>query len=413
MHKHRSAVDMADPMRFFKKLQLITNKINATSKIEEIMLDLSEEICDLFGCDRLTLYALSESRTHIESKVKTGLRSFKNFSLPISAESVAGYVALTRKVINISDVYDEAELRVLSPELKFMRDVDQRTGYRTRQLLVAPLVAEDGGALLGVVQLINNRHPGRFAPMIEDGLRDLCEVLSKVFAQRILPLLTVRMKYDPLVEAGILSGAELAQAYRVARLQGRDMQQILLEDYHLRLADIGRGLGDFFGVPYEPYQEGRKAPAIQLRKFRRPYCEHNRWLLLDEDAEGIRILSTDPSRVRNARVAETLFPHRQLRYCVTTDIEFHRTLDQYFGSSESQPVELPKLPAAPQLSDAEQRLLQRLQQLLQQAAAQEPGLQFMLREDMLRMVRRAHDDGSLQGIRGQLTLDFSWQPEAG
>lgn len=402
MHKHRgSVVDLTDPMRFFKKLQSITTKINATSKIEEIMLDLSEDICDLLGCDRLTLYAMSESRTHIESKVKTGLRSFKNFSLPISEESIAGYVALTKKAVNITDVYDIAELRAISPSLKFMGDVDRRTGYRTRQLLVAPLVAEDSGDLLGVVQLINNRAEIRFSPMVEDGLKDLCETLSKVFAQRMLPLLTVRLKYDPLVEAGVLSGPELGQAYREARLQQRDMQTILQEDFHIRLADIGAGLATFFNVAYEPWRADRSPPA-HLKKFKRVYAEHHRWLLLAEDKTRVSILTTDPARIRATRIVEHLFQERSVEYCVTTDREFRQTLDQFFGPVDGQVED-----SASALSEMEEALLQRLRGIVQQAVAQHaPEIRVELRNDHVRLVRRAHDDGSLAGIRGQATLEF-------
>jgi hypothetical protein len=42
---------------FFKKLQAVTNKIHATNNVDEIMLDMSQDICDLFNCDRLTIYA--------------------------------------------------------------------------------------------------------------------------------------------------------------------------------------------------------------------------------------------------------------------------------------------------------------------------------------------------------------------
>ena len=41
-------------LRFFKSLQSLTNKIHATSNVDEIVLDLSQEICDLFNCERLT-----------------------------------------------------------------------------------------------------------------------------------------------------------------------------------------------------------------------------------------------------------------------------------------------------------------------------------------------------------------------
>mgnify|MGYP003384831185 CR=1 FL=1 len=405
MHAQRSnKVDLADPMRFFKKLQSITSKINATSKIEEIMLDLSEDICDLFGCDRLTLYALSENRTHIESKVKTGLRSFKNFSLPISGESVAGYVALTKKTVNISNVYDAAELASFAPTLKFKSEVDERTGYRTKQLLVAPLVSEESGALLGVVQLINSTTGQRFSPVIEDGLADLCETLSKVFAQRMLPLLTVRLKYDPLVSLGVLSGPELGQAYRTARVKQRDMQLVLQEDFHVRLADIGMGLADFFAVPYEPFRPGHSLPNQYAKKFKRAYLEHHRWLVLAEENGLITILSTDPARVKATRVVEHAFPQSAIRYCVTTDQEFVQTLDQLYGVAHAIPA---AAQGASQLSTAERELLQRLRGIIHDAMAQHaPEIKVELREDIVRMVKRARDDGSLAGIRGQATLEF-------
>lgn len=405
MQKQRgSVVDLTDPMRFFKKLQSITNKINATSKIEEIMLDLSDDICDLFGCDRLTLYALSESRTHIESKVKTGLRSFKHFSLPISEESVAGYVALAKKVVNIADVYNDAELHAISPGLKFMREVDLRTNYRTKQLLVAPLLNTDTGSLLGVVQLINNHANAPFSPMVEDGLVDLCETLSKVFAQRMLPLLTVRLKYDPLVSAGVLSGPELGQAYRIARINQRDIQVVLREEFHLRLSDIGAGLAEFFSVPYEPFRVERHIPRQHLRKFKRAYAEHNRWLLLEESADGIQVLSTDPARVRATRVVEHVFPSTPIQYFVTTDLEFRKTLDQYYGVEDSNQQSTILHPI---LSATEHELLDKLRRIIIDAVAEHaPEVRLEVREDVVRMVKRAHSDGSLAGIHGQVTLEF-------
>jgi hypothetical protein len=39
------------------------------------MLDASQDICKLFNADRLTLYAVSEDRGSVVSKVKTGLNT--------------------------------------------------------------------------------------------------------------------------------------------------------------------------------------------------------------------------------------------------------------------------------------------------------------------------------------------------
>ena len=155
--------EAARRLAFFQKLQAITNRIHATANVEEIMLDLGLDFCDLLDCDRFTLYAVAPDKEHIVSKVKTGLATFRDLRLPLGPSSIAGFVASTRQPVRIADVYDEAELRALSPELQFQRGVDQRTGYRTREMLVAPL-QDKAGELLGVVQFINHRGGGPFPP---------------------------------------------------------------------------------------------------------------------------------------------------------------------------------------------------------------------------------------------------------
>jgi hypothetical protein len=88
--------DTAARLEFFKKLQVVTTKIHATSNLDEIMLDLGMDFCDLINCDRFTLYVVTPEKDHIISKVKTGLTSFRDLNLRISTSSVAGYVAKTR-----------------------------------------------------------------------------------------------------------------------------------------------------------------------------------------------------------------------------------------------------------------------------------------------------------------------------
>ena len=75
---------LAEKLNFSKSLQAVTNKIHATNNIDEIMLELSQDLCGLFNADRLTLYLVSDDKTSIISKVKTGLNSFKDLKLPIA-----------------------------------------------------------------------------------------------------------------------------------------------------------------------------------------------------------------------------------------------------------------------------------------------------------------------------------------
>src|SRR5262245_44579380 len=142
---HPAQTDVGARLAFQKQLQAVTNKIHATNNIDEIMLEVSADVCALFNADRLTIYSMGEDKGSIVSTVKTGLNSFKELQLPMAAHSIACYCALAKKPINIKACYDDAELRGINANLRFLQEVDKRTGYRTKQQLVAPIV-EQGSA---------------------------------------------------------------------------------------------------------------------------------------------------------------------------------------------------------------------------------------------------------------------------
>ncbi|MEC5161388.1 MULTISPECIES: GspE/PulE family protein [unclassified Janthinobacterium] len=320
-------------LHFFKQLQAVTNKIHATSKLDEIMLDLGMDFCDLFHSDRFTLYALDAEKAYIVSKVKTGLTSFRDLKLAVSAHSIAGYVALTRKTVNLSDVYDEAELKRLSPELHFQQGVDQRTGYRTREMLVAPLVAVQSNELLGVVQFINNRDGGPFAPLYQDGVKELCASLSVALSQRLRPPQLLRGKYDALVAEAVLSAAELEQATRAAREQSLDLEAVLLDQFQVTPASVGQALAAFYALPYEPFKRERLRPLELLKNLKRQYVEQNGWLPLEDGKDGLLVLALDPERVCNTKIVNQIFPKSSVVFRVCGQREFTQTVELFFGAA--------------------------------------------------------------------------------
>jgi len=330
--ENNAAGDMNSRLVFLKKLQVVTNKIHATSNMDEIMLEMSPDICDLFNCDRLTMYVLGEDKQSIVSKVKTGLNSFRDIKLPISDQSVAGYVATTRRAVNIRDVYDDLELKGYSPSMQFLKEVDKRTGYRSKQMLVAPILDPQNNDLLGVVQLINNRSDTPFPALADEGVLSLAQTLAVALAQRQKPLPMVRSKYDALVTEGIISAAEIDLAQRSARRKNVDLQEILIKEFQVKSSAIGNALSHFFGVRYEPFRADRIKPMELLRNLKRDYVEANQWLPVEETQEGIVVISIDPERIKGSRIVDNIFPKGKIAYRVTTDAEFRQTVDQFFGA---------------------------------------------------------------------------------
>ncbi len=246
-----AASDVNSRLTFQKNLQTVTNKIHATSNVDEIMLEVSADICTLFNADRLTIYTVGEDKQTIVSKVKTGLNSFKDLKLPIAEHSIAGYVGLSKRMLNLKDVYDEGELKSHNANLRFLQEVDKRTGYRTKQMLVAPVAEPGSSELVGVVQLINNRAGVPFGQLAEEGVAELCQTLAIALKQRQKPQV-LKTKYDFLVSDAVISAAEFELAARSARKKAVDVETVLIEEFQVKIPAIGAALAKFFGVPYEP-----------------------------------------------------------------------------------------------------------------------------------------------------------------
>ncbi|MEQ1674577.1 MAG: GspE/PulE family protein [Candidatus Nitrotoga sp.] len=337
VERRRGAGDVAQQLEFTKKLSQVINKIHGTSNVDEIMLDVSNDICSLINADRLTIYVVSDDKASLVSKVKTGLTSFKDLKLPIAEQSIAGYVALSKKMLNLKDVYDEKELATHSSQLRFLQDVDKRTGYRTKQMLATPVV--DGGELLGVVQVINNKAGIPFPTSIEDGIKELAQTIAVALKQRQHQT-AVKTKYDYLVADAVLTPVELDLATRTARRKGINLEDVLMDEFQVKPDVLGKSLGRFFGVSYEPFKPDRIKPPDLLKNLRRDYVESSYWLPIEETLEGMVILTTDPERIKASRVVNNIFPRSRLIYKVCLLREFKATLDLFYSGGGGSPSEM-------------------------------------------------------------------------
>lgn len=320
---------------FYRQLHQVTARIHDTENLEQIMLETSQDICKLLNADRLTLYTVNEDQTAIVSKVKTGLNSSRDLKLPISPQSIAGYAAFSKKPLNLADVYDDESLKRVHPSLTFLKEVDKRSGYRTRQMLVTPIL--DGSTLHGVLQVINNKSDEPFGELEIDGVSELCKTLATAIRQRAKkddesPRKRAT-KYDGLVADGVLTEAELNQCIQDARNEDKPVEHLLMANYKIKPTQIGPSLAKFFGVPYEAFDAGRIRSEMLHGPLKREFIDEQGWIPLEESPEGLVIMCVDPEAVRGSRVVPQVFPRiTRFAYRVTTQTEFQETLAQLFGN---------------------------------------------------------------------------------
>jgi len=346
---HSTPTPGLDEGPFFRDLQSLSNRIHATERAEQIMVDLEPDICALFQVDRMTLYTVSDDGHHILSRFKTGLKTLCNLRLPINGTSVAGHVALQRQAVNIPDAHDAAALQAIAPGLKFQKEVDQRSGYRTRQLLTAPVLHD--GTLYGVLQLINTRSGEPFGALAEQGVQELCQTLAIAFKHHRQPLeqpaaeptpapqaqrLPGGARYQWLVDQGLLDLPALARCLEQARQEGRSSEELLLQR-GLRPADLGASLAAFFGAPYTGLQNDRLRIEALHGGLKRDFVQAQGWLPLEDTPTGLQVMCLDPEAVQASRMVRHVFPRAgQVQYFVTTQQEFTQTVEQIYGSLGSE-----------------------------------------------------------------------------
>lgn len=85
--------------------------------------------------------------------------------IPLRKDHICAYCAMTKKVMNIPDVYGCADFDFSGP-----RNYDRQNDYRTRSMAAIPLINPEG-EMIGVLQLINAQENSPFRQALWISLR--------------------------------------------------------------------------------------------------------------------------------------------------------------------------------------------------------------------------------------------------
>ncbi len=296
-----------------KKLQDITNNVYAASSVQEILNDLSDEITGLFNAERLTVYQVDGIKRELSSQVKsdTGTTEIR---LPISTESIAGYAALKQQLLNIKDVYDEKELKAIDPVLKFDKNWDVRTGFRTRQVLVYPIVFRR--YLLGVLQLMNRKDGEPFDKTDENTIRELAEILGIALFNQKRMAKNKTSKFDYLLENHLLTQKELNKAIGYARQAGQPIESHLIKNLKISKKDVLESLSNYYRVPYIEYNSKMPIPGELLVGLKVPFMRKNVWVPLGIEDGKIMIAVDNPYDLQKIDEIKALFPGKIVAFKV-------------------------------------------------------------------------------------------------
>jgi signal transduction histidine kinase len=148
--------------------QMVAGDLDAAAVMRSAMRAAEEAM----GAEACTLFRLDPSGEQLLFHIVDGPRSdgLASAALLISDHSIAGWVAAHRQALLVPDAYRDS---------RFNPAYDAKTGFRTRSVICAPLIAK--GRLLGAVQVLNRRDGKSF----DEADLELAEAVASLIAVAI------------------------------------------------------------------------------------------------------------------------------------------------------------------------------------------------------------------------------------
>ena len=324
--------DLQHKVDHAEHLKRITAQIHAASHLDHILLDLHKDILGVFDAQDLTLFAFDSEKKEIFSKVPH-IDGAEEVRIPITEQSLAGFCAKYLRPVNITDAYNLAELRAIHPALLHDTSYDKRTGFKTKQVLTYPVVA-DNKYLMGVLQLLNKKSGSRFTRKDEEAVDEIAKALGIAFFNLKKTSKKTPTKFDLLVGSNRITQNELEQAIADSRKGMNDLESILLEKHKVPKLDLGKSLAQFYKCPYIEYSERTIVDAELLKNLNVDYLKKNHWMPLKRDRSAIEILTDDPGDLDRVQDIKRTFPGLNIRFAVSLRRDIAQFLTSVTGPSD-------------------------------------------------------------------------------
>lgn len=127
--------------------------LSEEKNLDKLLNLIVEKSMDFTSSDAGSLYLVTDKGLNFKvAKNYSVPIDFKESFIPLSKESIAGFVALEGKPLIIKDAY---KIKSNLP-YKFSKKIDEKIGYRTKSILAIPM-KNHKEEIIGVLQLINKK----------------------------------------------------------------------------------------------------------------------------------------------------------------------------------------------------------------------------------------------------------------
>ena len=150
---------MLASLREEQQILEVTQDLAGELLLEVLIERIMHATTGLLNAERASLFVYDEKADELFTLYADGVET-RGIHVPTNA-GIAGAVFTTGHVENIADAYEDK---------RFNREIDARTGFRTRSILCVP-ITNKAGARIGVAQALNKKGGGAFTAKDEARLK--------------------------------------------------------------------------------------------------------------------------------------------------------------------------------------------------------------------------------------------------
>ncbi len=322
--------------RFMEKI----NEIHCATNLNTILLQIKDSIAGLFDAERITIYVIDSARKCLVSKVKSG-EEVQQIVVPMESRSLAGHCAVSGSILNIADAYNDHALKMINSSLCFDQSWDQKTGFRTRQVLCLPM--KFNNVLLGVMQLINKKSGGPFTEADVNYAVELSTSLSIAIHNiyRITAstkLIRQKSRYNYLLDKGLLEEAQIQKLSSHPDIAKIGLDQLIMREFAIPREEMAKTLGLYFGTEFQFFDLDLPPLDELLGRIKPERLRTERWVPVKIEHGVLIVTLEDPTDLGKQDLIKFIYPeYKRISYVGAFRDDIDRFIDHCYHLGAGAP----------------------------------------------------------------------------
>ena len=313
----------------FKKL---VNQIHSASTPNSIMVGIRNKILDIYNVEMATVFLIDVKKDKLVSWVLMPGEALNKIKLDIDLSSITGFVAKSKRTLNIADAYDHDELKEIHPSLRFDSSWDKKSGMRTKQVLAAPIGHKSN--LMGVIQLINKKDGTSFNLVDEQRIKELSTSLGIALYNHYKSGKKIPMRYEELVKRNLISAQEMERAMVMSTQQEKEVEAVLMEYYQIPKAELGQTLATVYKTRFVDLQASSYRADDLIKPETIQTLSQNLIVPLDRRKNELVVAAKDPANQTGLLEVKTLYKASKLSVFLAFGEDIRAILNKFVDHPE-------------------------------------------------------------------------------